>query len=242
MKLLTLASLLALGLAAHPGLSQAQSTDQEDRRITNTETFLASHPDLRYRLEGLDAYEKGRPEEALRQFTRAAKYADKPSQSMLGEMHWKGTGTAVNRPLGYAWMDLAAERGYPMMVAKREHYWTSMTEAERVQAIAVGEPIMAEYGDAAAQPRMALILKRAQRNVTGSRVGNVGNLEIQIPTAAGMRRVMGKDFYDDKFWKPEQYFEWHDKDWGRPGVGRVEVGELVSAEGEGTAEDELPAD
>ena len=218
--------LILLGLAAASGVAPAQTTDADDRRVITTESFLSSHPDLRYRLEGLSAFDEGRPDEALTLFRRAARYADKPSQSMLGEMHWNGTGTAQDRPMGYVWMDLAAERGYPMMVAKREHYWSALTEAERARALEIGAAVMQEYGDATAKRRIELVLKRARRNVTGSRVGSVGNLLIQIPTATGTRVLSGNDYYKREFWQPELYFQWQDQDWHRKGQATVEVGEV----------------
>lgn len=228
---------LSLGIALAVGLgpARAQETDADDRRVITTESFLSSHPDLRYRLIGLEAYDDARHDEALTAFLRAAKYADKPSQSMLGEMHWTGTGTAVDRALGYIWMDLAAERGYPLMVAKRESYWRDMDEPERARALELGRGMYDEYGDAVAQPRMRLVLRRARMGVTGSRVGSVGNLRIVVPTASGTRHLSGDDYYDRKFWQPELYFQWHDRDWQRKGKATVEVGAVETDVEQGEA-------
>lgn len=219
-------SILGLALATWGGPAQAQQTDADERRIMTTEGFLSAHPDLRWRLEGLDAYEKGRHGEALAHFQRAAKYADKPSQSMLGEMYWRGSGTPADRALGYVWMDLAAERGYPMMIGKREAYWRDMDEGERARALSMGDQMYGEYGDDAAKPRLKLVLKRARLAGSGSRVGAVGNLRIIIPTASGNRMVSGDEYYDRKFWQPELYFAWQDQDWKRKGQATVEVGEI----------------
>jgi hypothetical protein len=224
--LLALAVLVPLlGL---PGGAQAQQARGKERVVATSESFLSAHPDLRYRLEGLDAVEKGRPEQAIGLFRRAARYADKPSQSMLGEMHWTGSGVPVDRVQGYIWMDVAAERGYPLMVAKRESYWSQLSDEERLRAREVGVAVMDEYGDAAAKPRLEKLLLRAKRNVTGSRVGNVGNLVIRIPTPTGYREVTGDDYYDRKFWEPERYFKWQDQDWVQP-EGKVDVGDVEAA-------------
>ncbi|MFY2763878.1 tetratricopeptide repeat protein [Arenimonas sp. MALMAid1274] len=220
------AVLVGLALLAAGGQAAAQITDRDDRRIITTEGFLTAHPDLRYRLEGLDAYEKGKHAEALGLFTRAAKYADKPSQSMLGEMHWKGLGVPVDRAMAYVWMDLAAERGYPLMVAKRESYWRDLDEAERARALSHGDKMYGEYGDDVAKARMRLMLRRERLWGTGSRVGSTGNLRIMIPTASGVRYVSGDDYYDRKFWQPDLYFQWQDQDWKRTGKATVEVGEV----------------
>ena len=74
--------------------------------------FMNGHPDLFWRLRGRKYYEAGHYEHARECFELAARYADKPSQAMLGEMHWQGEGGPRDRALGYAWMDLAAERLY----------------------------------------------------------------------------------------------------------------------------------
>jgi len=202
-----------------------------------TEGFLAAHPDLRWRREGLHAYANGRYAEAYRHFLRAARYADKPAQAMLAEMHWKGIGVPQDREIGYAWMDLAAERLYSAFVVLRESYWQQLDAAQRTQAIERGQALLAEYGDGAAKPRMAKVLQR-HRGGTGSRVGFVGNLEIipfTGPNASGMSggglRISGEDYYAPKYWQAERYFEWQDEAWDAlPRTGRVKVGELERAD------------
>ncbi len=69
-----------------------------------TEGFLAAHPDIRWRREGLHAFHNKAYEEAYGYFRRAASYADKASMAMLAEMYWKGLGVAWDRPIAYAWM------------------------------------------------------------------------------------------------------------------------------------------
>jgi uncharacterized protein len=221
---LAVAVLLGM-LATSPTLAQDSrpgGVSHED--ILNSSGFLAAHPDLRWRREGLWALEQGRGGEAFTFFQRAARYADKPSQAMLAEMLWTGRGVAVDRPLAYAWMDLAAERGYPSFLAPRERYWNELSDAERERAVQVGLPLMDEYGDAVAKPRLALLLKRERRNVTGSRTGFVGNLEIQVPGPGGMwQTISGDRFYDEELWEPEKYFAWQDRVWKDPPTGRVQI-------------------
>ena len=57
-----------------------------------TAGFLTHHPDMKYRLLGMDAYRNKRYEDAMRFFRRASFYADKPSQGMVAEMLWNGEG------------------------------------------------------------------------------------------------------------------------------------------------------
>ena len=49
-----------------------------------------------------------------------------------------------------------------------------------------------------------------------------------IPTPGGMRQIRGSTFYQDKFWKPEQYWHWQDYDWKKPPEGDVSVGEVLT--------------
>jgi len=226
-------ALLALAVAAP--LAQAQSTNQgsADEQVITSEAFLSSHPDLRYRLLGWRAYEKQDFDKAMEHFQRAARFADKPSQGMVAEMLWHGQGTAPNRPLAMAWMDLAAERKFKLMLANRDRYWSSLSDAERLAAIDLAAPLYAEYGDDVAQPRLERLLRTARRNSTGSRTGFVGNMRITIPGPDGSEvTVDGSQFYQEKFWKPEAYWAWQADVWKELPQGRVEVGEMRESKDE----------
>ena len=67
-------------------------------------------------------------------------------------------------------------------------------------------------------------MRIARRNVTGSRVGFVGNVSIEVSTPNGSRSIDGALVYDDRYWEPRQYWAWQDEDWKRLGEGKVEVG------------------
>ena len=198
-----------------------------------TEGFLAAHPDLRWRREGLHSYANQRYAEAMDRFLRAARYADKPAQAMIAEMYWKGIGVTQDLELGYAWMDLAAERLYANFLLMREQYWSALDDTARRNAITRGQALLAEYGDDVAKVRMAKVLRR-ERSLTGSRVGFVGNLEIiphTGPDAGTGMTIRGDEYYAPKYWQAEKYFEWQDEVWEAPAArkGRVEVGELENA-------------
>ncbi|QDA58319.1 tetratricopeptide repeat protein [Thermomonas aquatica] len=203
--------------------------------------FLGSHPDLRYRLLGLEQRRQGKHADAFRFFQRAAYYGDKPSQGMLAEMLWNGTGTAADRPQAYAWMDLAAERGYEGFLVLRERYWNALGEVERDDALAQGEAIYAKYGDAAAQPRLARVLRRERLRMTGSRTGSAGTLKISVPGPAGPEEIDGSKFYDEKFWNPKMYRAWHDGIWMKPRIGQVTVGEAEQVKDAGHPASRIPA-
>lgn len=221
MLLVALSLVLAQALAAPP----PDPTADPDMIAAG---FLTAHPDLRYRLAGIEALDDA-PQDAFGYFQRAAYYADKPSQGMVAEMYWEGRGVARDRALGYAWMDLAAERGYRTFVVHRERYWESLDEADRARAVAAGQGVYARYGDTVAQPRMDAVLRRARRQVTGSRTGMAGNLKIVIPGSLGNQTIDASRFYDPTYWDPDRYRQWHDATWMAPRRGRVTVGDVERA-------------
>jgi uncharacterized protein len=218
-----MASLLAVGLLP---MDSAAKTKLLDKAILSSESFINAHPDLMHRTRGLDAYKKKQFSEAFTHFKRGAKFSDKPSQGMVAEMLWNGQGVETNRALAYAWMDLAAERQYPTMLAHREKYWNVLNENERKQAIALGQELYAAYGDDVAKKRLATALRRAKNSTTGSRTGMVGSLTITIQTSSGPQTIDGSQYYQDKFWKPELYAKWQDEAWKNPPTGKVNIGPL----------------
>lgn len=151
---------------------------------------------------------------------------------MIAEMYWAGKGTAQDRAVAYAWMDLAAERLWRPFLARREAMWAALDETERKRALEVGQDIYAAYGDEVAKPRKERVLDRARTRITGSRVGAVGNLTIKLPGPGGLPiRIRGDQFYHPTLWQPERFWAWQDSIWREPGVGTVEVGEIHPVEG-----------
>lgn len=215
---------LGFGLS---GSLQAQKP-RDNPLIVQSEAFLNSHPDLKYRNMGMSNYLKGRFEEAMVHFKRAAYYADKPSQGMIGEMHWKGEGVPINKSEAYAWLDLAAERQYPDLLVIRERYWKGLSEAEREKAVSIGKIIYEKYGDAVAKNRLEIKLRMARMNTTGSRTGFTGSLKIYLAGPGGQAiSVDGSQFYQEKYWKPEQYWQWQDTPWVNSPTGKVKTSDLM---------------
>ena len=217
-RLLLLLSLLPACAAAVNPLSF------DDQLIVYSESFLNAHPDLKYRSVGMENYAKGRYREALHYFRLGAYYADKPSQGMVAQMLWQGEGTAVDRPAAYAWMDLAAERRYKELLIARERYWAQLTPEQREAAIAKGQAIYRKYGDEVAQRRLKNVLERKRRYVTGF----VGFLDIYANGPNGMPvRISGDEYYQDRFWKLDDYLEWQSTTWQALPTGTATMGELV---------------
>ena len=189
--------------------------------------FMQGHPDLFWRVRGRAFYARAEYERARKCFELAASFSDKPSQAMLGEMHWEGLGGPRDRELGYAWMDLAAERLYEDFYILRERYWAQLDAGQREQALRRGQKLLRKYGDAKAKPRLAKVMVR-ERSKGIDAAGFFGNLPIIPPSGAGRDSITlrGSEYFDDTFWAPDAYFAWQDTIWKTLySTGRVEVGE-----------------
>ncbi len=218
--------LLVLTLLLATTISPAWPAEKgvRDSAIVSTDAFLAHHPDIRYRQLGLKAYDRKNYAQARTYFLIAAKFADKPSQGMVAEMLWNGEGAPVNRVEAAAWMSLAAERSYDMMVMRRDSFLGELSADERARAEEKRTELMADYGDAIAQPRLERLLRQALSSVTGSRTGVVGAVQILLPSPRGVMRVDGSQFYQDKFWRPAEYWHWQDQGWKPEPTPKVDVG------------------
>jgi len=220
--------MLALLLCGLPvaGLAQKDPRpDRDDQQVMSTDAFLNAHPDIKHRRLGAIAFDEGRHDDARAEFLKAARYGDKMSQAMLAEMAWKGQGQPQDRPLGYAWADLAAERGYPQFVVLREAYWEALPPDARVRAVEVGQPLLDEYADAVARPRIAKAMRDARRYMIAGRPNrNIQRIYVLGPYGL-WTQIRGHDFYAEKFWEPKAYEAWTDAVWtAPPPAEKVEVG------------------
>lgn len=224
-----------------------------------TEGYLNAHPDLRWRREGQYSYNQKQYDIAIKQFLRAARYGDKPAQAMLAEMYWKGIGVPRDRPRGYAWMDIAAERRYPNFLILRERYWRDLGASERRDAIRIGRPLMDEYGDDQARVRLAQVMRREQHYATGSRLGFVGNVGIGNkpglfqhdfgqggpgvgPHAGSGMYVTPEKYYAPGEWQVTQYWQRQAQAWGALPAGHVNVGTPSTLHGQAGRDDKRAPD
>lgn len=199
-----------------------------EEQMLNSYAFLYAHPDIKHRKAGLTAYDAGDLAQAAKAFRRAARFADKPSQAMLAEMLWRGEGLPQDRAAAYAWMDLAAERGFKQLLAKRETYWAAMSAAERDAALEIGKALYAEFGDHVAKERLERKLRRATYERTGSNVGYVGNLSVTLNVENEPVKVAGASYYEKRWWQPERYWALQDAEWQDTAGGVVEIGPLTA--------------
>ena len=228
--------LLATALAAGPTTPSPEATaavvapsDKMTATDMDQRTRLsANFPNERYRLYASDSAAQGRWDDALRQFTLAARYADKYSQHRISLMYWHGVGVERDPALAYAWADLAAERMYPSFVVLREKMWLELDEAQRARALSEGASLYDQYGDAVAKPRLAAAILRQNTQITGSRVGYTDErLYVQAPGPGAylvgdpMGAMDLRSMYDEWRLDPERYWAVEDAIWRD---GAVEVG------------------
>jgi hypothetical protein len=245
---------LGLGLGLGLGLFWSTASAQTiatpvapfEQDLLEEEGILGAHPGFRWRREALLALERGQQTHVQTWLERAARYADKPAQALIGERYWHGDGVVRDPALAYAWMDLAAERGYTVFIAHRENYWAKMDEGQRRRALEVGQAIYAEYGDDAAKPRLAKHLQRRLAQQSGTRLGGLSSVEVYRPPShnpsgeqgIGRGKTRGfyigmrlPNYYQDKLWKADEYFAWQDQQYIGLPEGLVTVG-AMEPEGE----------
>ncbi len=216
---------ILLLLATAPGRALA---DESSPSFVNLDAFANAHPDVFWRKKGAESYQQGRYGEAMTGFRRAAGFADKPSQAMIAQMLWNGDGIPVDHVMAYVWADLAAERGYPDFIATRERFWLELSEDERTRAVAAGQAVFDEYADVVAKPRLERAVQRARQAMTGSRTGRAGTMDVfQIMHETGTyQRSDGAQYYADKYWDADAYWQWQDSTWKQPPKGKVDVGPI----------------
>lgn len=225
---LALTSVGCASIAEHQrNVAEQRNTSLLERKIWETDAFLRHHPDIKHRKLGFWYQQQGDQARSLSAFEEAARHADKPSQAILAEWYFEGRTVAQDLPRAYAFMDLAAERGYPLYLAKREQYWAALDQAGREQALAIGAELYAEYGDDVAKPRMARALRFGRMGATGSRLGAAGMLEVLVPVDGMLVSLPGDVYYRPHFWREDRYFEWFDTMHRDPPRGEVEVGPIA---------------
>lgn len=219
--------ILGLACAGHALAQQAADTTDIKRSTEllkgmESRVFVDAHSDLRYRYKGMEAYGEGHHRDAFHYFRLASRYADKTSQSLVGVMYWTGDGVAMDRPLAYAWMELAASRGYPELLRQRQIYWDQLSAAERAKARELRPTLEDDYGDAAGSSRLTLEIGASLRQVTGSHVGWLGNGSAMY----GDNAVEDFSSFDKALhMKTAEYLQVKDVQWELQMNSRVNVGE-----------------
>jgi TPR repeat protein len=99
------------------------------------------------------SYWSGHDGLARESLLNAASWASKPAQYALGVMYFNGDHAEKNRPLGLAWLALAAERHDPAYEPAFVSAYKQVTPEELAQANAYWKDMKTKYADAVAAPR-----------------------------------------------------------------------------------------
>jgi len=160
--------------AAQRDMGNGMNTPEADARPGEYYFLLAVH-----------AFRKNDFTFAIQMYEVAAAWAFKPAEYNLAIMYARGQGIPVDLPRGMAWMALAAERNEKRYVEAREAVYAEMTPEQFEQANAIWRELKKTYGDEVALRRAKARWAQVRANMTGSRVGSVGNLSVGMPNPNG---------------------------------------------------------
>jgi hypothetical protein len=144
-------------------------------------------PGVKFYKQGMAAYRRGDVEHTIYMLKLAAYWAYAPAAYNLGVMYFQGEGgVPVDRPLGAAWMFIAAERGSSAYVNARHMMVGKLDYAERTKALELLQQLQPKYGNATALRRAKSQWAFAKSRQTGTRVGGtVGELRVGTTAAQG---------------------------------------------------------
>jgi hypothetical protein len=186
-----------------------------------SDVFAIGHPDLRFEYSGMKEYANGDYKRAMSYFIKSAWYSDKPSQLSIGLMYLNGQGVDKDLVKAYVWTALSAERRYPDFEATRDQIWRQLEPAQRQQAMALEQSLMAQYGDQVAKPREIDAMRLGWMNIfTHMHVTGLRADPSAFPAAEGGLRCQYDgstrgcmNIYAKWLWDPKQYFMMRDAAW-----------------------------
>lgn len=138
-------------------------------------------PGVKFFEYGVRAFRKGDYRHAIEMYKVAASWAYKPAEYNLGVMYFKGQGVSADRPLGAAWMVLAAERGEKSYVRARDIMVTLLSKPEFAETDKLWGRLKQTYGDEVALRRAKAQWAYVRTHQTGTRAGGaVGELRVGV--------------------------------------------------------------
>lgn len=151
-----------------PGQEKAAARDQQPCP-QGLERML---PGNYYFCEGVRSFWDGNRNAAIYNLQEAASWGSKRAQYALGVAYFNGDQLPKNRPLGLAWLTLAAERKTPIYAATQRSAIEHSTEAERQQGWQEMQKLKVKYADAVALERAKTRLHRELRHLSAGSTGN----------------------------------------------------------------------
>ena len=185
------ADLTAVQMGAAPGANEPSNYESDYAWAARLSGVGGGTPesDARlgetYFLQGVHAFQKKDYAFAVQMYEVAASWAFKPAEYNLGVMYARGQGVAADLPRAMAWMALAAERNDARYVEAREAVYAEMTKEQFEQANVIWRDLKKTYGDEVALKRAKARWAEVRSQMTGSRVGSVGNLTVGLPNPNG---------------------------------------------------------
>lgn len=197
-------------------------------------------PGSYYYCVGVRDLAKGNYPRSRRMLRIAAGWGNKSAQFLLGIGYFKGDTGRLDRPLGLAWMGLAAERRDPNYSAIFTSAWQQATPQERVRAQALWQSMLPTYEDAHAARRAemrfeherdALVARSSagqQVCIAGLNVSHIGTVVPEYQANNNMSACGGADLPVELVAKKlDVYAEQLFDGW----AGHVSVGALKAVEG-----------
>ncbi|MGN6191896.1 MAG: tetratricopeptide repeat protein, partial [Rhodanobacteraceae bacterium] len=145
-------SSIASGIVAAPDYGSGAAAGNLSNGNFNTPES-EGRPGVKFFALGVQAFRKGDYRHAIDMYKVAASWAYKPAEYNLAVMYFKGQGVPVDRPLGAAWMVLAAEHGDASYVQARDMMVTLLSKSQFMQADEHWGSLRKTYGDAVALRR-----------------------------------------------------------------------------------------
>jgi hypothetical protein len=216
------------------GVASAQESEPRPARPGSALFNYNEHmPSYWLMNRGNRLYSIGRHYSAIHFYERAARYADKFGQYNVAVMHLKAEGTDFDPVRAWAWLELSAERGYPMMRKAADDLFDLLDAAQQRQARAIHEQeLLPEYGDDVAIPRAQLQMDRERRQSTGSRLGSpamLGMLRIIDYQGDGLSRN-GAEYYDPAKWDMQRLVDYETWQMENLARGQVDIGDFEVVE------------
>jgi TPR repeat protein len=107
-------------------------------------------------------------QQAEEMFRLSAGWGNKFAQRALGTAYFNGDHVPQDRPLGLAWLALAAERKEPDAVALYQSALSKVSPAEKERATLLRQQLQPRYGDAFAALRADRRLNRNLKEITSN--------------------------------------------------------------------------
>lgn len=202
--------LMSCALLISVQFTWSQDPGQAGSGLMTIDNYAINTPSWIHMVEGLRSYRHGEFRRAFGRFRLASNWANKHGQAWIGWMYTLGQGVEKDVPRAYAWLKLAAERGYPTFVEDVQALSEAMSPVELAHGeLILTHELLPELGDEVAVRRTSMEMWTERMRVTGSRVGYTGRL--QRVEHSNLGSFYGGAFYAADRWNFERVIEFETK-------------------------------